>query len=108
MNLPTDQEIESALKSLWARLTADLNHLWANDRFFLIGACILVVLAKGANLMISLLAEKSKLQVDEASVEDAVLKAQEDAAKTQANALVQQANALPNQEKPVDSNWDKK
>lgn len=99
---------DKAVLSFTDKLKADVSYLWANNRIFLIVFGVLIVLAKGTSLLMDFLAYRSKQEVDSATKEDGVLKAQEDAAKAKANDLVKQGDALPSQEKPVDENWDKK
>jgi hypothetical protein len=108
VTLPTDQDIANFFKGLWARAQADFKYLWDNDRIFLVIFGVLVVVAKGASLMISFLAAKSKAEVAVATAESNILQAQETAANQQADALVKQANDLPATQTPVDANWDKK
>lgn len=95
-------------KSLWARLNTDLQYLWTNDKIFLVVFGVFIVLAKGSSLLIDLLANLSKSEVNAANKQDATLRAEETKNNNEANALIDQANALPGQEKPVDENWDKK
>lgn len=104
MSDPTDANV----KTFWQKVTGDVTYLWENDKIFLVVFGVLILVAKGSSLIIDLLAYRSKQEVDSATKQDAVLKAQEDAHKAAANALVKQADALPSQEKPVDENWDKK
>jgi hypothetical protein len=102
------QDVKSALSLFWARLQADLKFMWANDRIFLFIFGVLVLIAKGSSLMISLLAAKSKAEVTAATAASNILQAQENADNAQADALVKQSNDLPSQEKPVADDWYKK
>jgi hypothetical protein len=82
--------------------------MWENDRIFLFIFGVLVVIAKGSSIMISLLAAKSKIEVASATKVSDILKAQEAADNAAADALVKQANDLPSQQKPVADDWFKK
>lgn len=99
---------DKTVLSFGEKLKADVSYLWANNRIFLIGFGVLIILAKGASLLMDFLAWRSKQLVDSTVKQDDVLKKQEDAAKSQADALVKRANELPSQEKPVSEDWNKK
>lgn len=105
---PTPGPTDVNVKTFWQKVTGDVKYLWDNDKIFLVVFGVLILFAKGSNLVIDFLAFRSKQEVDSATKQDAALKAQEDAAKEQADDLVKKANSLPSQQQPVDENWDKK
>lgn len=101
---PTNQQVES----FGTALVNQVKELWAKYSIFFIIVGALLLVAKFGNVLMDLLAYFSKKDVEAATKKSDQLKSEEDAANKQANDLVKKANDLPNQEGPVDENWDRK
>jgi predicted lactoylglutathione lyase len=90
------------------KIKQDVSTLWEKDKIFLIVFGALILIAKFSSFMIDFYQALSKKEVDDATKQDAVLKAQEDANKAAADALVKQADDLGNQKTPVTEDWNVK
>jgi hypothetical protein len=89
-------------------LLAPVKQLWTKYGIFFIIVGVLLIALKFGNLAMDVLGWSSKKDLQDAQKKDTELKAQEDAASSQADSLVTQANNLPNQEGPVDADWNLK
>jgi hypothetical protein len=97
------------LKDQWAKVNQDLKTLWNNNRIFLILLIPVILIIKFRSILIDIIVNASKQQIQNAQNKDAKLKGKEDQANAQANQLVDEANKLGSQERPpVDADWYKK
>lgn len=108
MSVPTLQDVKNTLLTIQSNVSAVIKPLWDKYGIFFIVFGVLLLVAKGANLIIDFLSWRSKQELDSAKKQDASLSAEETKYNNQANQLIDKANSLPSQEKPVDENWDRK
>jgi len=102
-------QMDQWLKNQWEKINSDLKTLWNNNRIFLILLIPLILIVKFRRILIDIIVNVSKQQVQDAKNKDAELKNKEDKANAQANNLISEADKLENQEHlPVDVNWYKK
>lgn len=102
-------QVDQWLKDQASKINQDFKTLWNNNRIFLILLIPIILIIKFRNVIIDILVNASKQQIEDAQNKDAKLKTKEDQAKAQANQLVDEANKLGQQpQQPVDVDWYKK
>lgn len=106
------QAIKSAVsgyfQSAWTAILSYIKGIWVQltTMGIIVGAIVLIV--EYRDILIDLLVNSSKRQVDSAKKEDQELADKENKANNAANALVDAANKLAQTQEQVDDDWNKK
>ena len=90
------------------KIQAGTAYLWKNDKVFLLVFGILIVLAYVSNTLMSLIADKSRSDVESAKDKDSQLAIKENDAKAQAAAYQQAAQQAAKDEPVVGEDWNVK
>ena len=95
-------------QSFWTKVTSDVGTLWQKEKGFVIAFGVIILVVKFREILINIIVSSSKALFQNAEEQSTKLDNQENKDNAAADNLVQQANQLPNDEKPVDPNWNLK
>jgi len=100
--------IKASAQGFWTKVTSDVNDLWEKDKGFVIAFGLIILAVKFREILINLIVSSGKALFQSAEKQNTDLDNQENNDNTTADNLVKKANQLPNDEKPVDPNWNQK
>jgi len=86
----------------------DLKTLWNEHRVFLIIFGILIIIVKFRDIFIDLIVSNGKKDIANTFKKDDSIKSEENTLNFEANDLVKESKTLPDNQKPVDLDWNKK
>jgi hypothetical protein len=95
------------IKSILSNIGTDLADTWNRSKIYILALGAVVLTFEFQKLKQFLLAYEGKKEIQADDKKDQKLATAEKNESDQADALAKQAKDLPNQQKPVDENWNK-